>query len=564
MTARRDNKNFAVATDSQGNEMRVGDAMKEVAGENRQGEIINIFRSLFVFLHNRELTENNGVFIARAAQLVSVTPKSATGDLGKLNPALNAQLPMGGAMLMPPPATSINKGRMVNTLVVVTKGSNKGLMGVIKDVQGDSARVELATNNKILTINLGFLKRKDPKTGQTYALDTAGFGSYNGGAGGRPAAGGYDVNPYTGAPMNGGQTPALGGRTPAARFGQTPNPYATGAYGGGKTPNPYAAGGGGRTPAPGTWGGSGGKTPGWAGSGGKTPGWAGAGGAGGRTPAPGFADGGKTPGWAGAGAGGGRTPNPYAAGPSGGRTPAPPGAMYADPGSSRYGQGALHGAPTPYGGPTPGIQGAPTPAPIGGVNPYTAPTPYGAPTPFTAPTPFAAPTPGAALSAPTPGVTGATPYGAPTPYGAAPTPYGGPTNGTVPSAGGIPWDWALDFRNVLVEVGPSTKLGTRAPLHFQRGAVDGRRFGVEDVTPDELVKCVSLDDGAIEEIPAEYLRPVKPDGPGQLCICVVGESKGAQRTTQYENDGQWMMEPEVDDMGAMVMDGAGLCRLWRT
>lgn len=33
VTARRDNKNFAVATDSSGNEMKVGDAMKEVSGE---------------------------------------------------------------------------------------------------------------------------------------------------------------------------------------------------------------------------------------------------------------------------------------------------------------------------------------------------------------------------------------------------------------------------------------------------------------------------------------------------------------------------------------------------
>jgi transcription elongation factor SPT5 len=33
VTLRRENKNFAVAPDSQGNDMRVGDAMKEVEGE---------------------------------------------------------------------------------------------------------------------------------------------------------------------------------------------------------------------------------------------------------------------------------------------------------------------------------------------------------------------------------------------------------------------------------------------------------------------------------------------------------------------------------------------------
>ena len=131
------------------------------AVQNRSGEVINIFRSLFVFLYNREITDNNGVFVARAQSLVSVTPKSATGDLSKLNPALNAQLPYGAASLMPPPAATPNKNRLVNTLVVVVKGTSKGLMGVIKDVVGENARVELATNNKTLTINMASLKRKE-------------------------------------------------------------------------------------------------------------------------------------------------------------------------------------------------------------------------------------------------------------------------------------------------------------------------------------------------------------------------------------------------------------------
>ena len=62
---------------------------------------------------------------------------------------------------MAPPPVNPNKNRLVNTLVVVTKGTNKGLMGVIKDVLGQNARVELATNNKTLTINLAMLKRKE-------------------------------------------------------------------------------------------------------------------------------------------------------------------------------------------------------------------------------------------------------------------------------------------------------------------------------------------------------------------------------------------------------------------
>ena len=62
---------------------------------------------------------------------------------------------------MPPPATNVNKGRLVNTLVVIIKGGRKGLMGVIKDVLGESARIELVTNNKMELIPLTSLKRKE-------------------------------------------------------------------------------------------------------------------------------------------------------------------------------------------------------------------------------------------------------------------------------------------------------------------------------------------------------------------------------------------------------------------
>ncbi|WRT70749.1 uncharacterized protein IL334_007748 [Kwoniella shivajii] len=566
VTIRRDNKRFAVATDSQGNDMKVGDNMKETEGESRQGEVINIFRSLFVFLHNRDLTDNNGVFVARAQSLISVTPKSAVSDLGKMNPALNQQLPYGGASLMPPPPTNINRNRLINTLVVVVKGTSKGLLGTIRDIQGDNARVELKTNNKTLTIALTSLKRKDQKTGATFPLEAGGQSTFGRG----PAAGGYDVNPYSGAPTTGGQTPGgFGGRTPGARFGQTPNPYAAGAMGGGKTPNPYAAaaGAGGRTPAPG-WG-AGGKTPapGWGGAGGKTPGW---GGGGGKTPAPGFADGGRTPGWGASGMGG-KTPNPYGApaGPSGGRTPAPQGSMYgagANAGGPSYGNGPLT-APTPYGGPTPGIQSAPTPAAPS--NLYSAPTPYGAPTPFAGPPTYAAPTPGGPLSAPTPGMGGPTPYGAPTPFGGAPTPYGGgATNGGVAGPEGIAWDWALDFRNVIVEVGSSQKPNTRSPLHFQRGLHDGKRFGYDTIN-GELCHCISLDDpNTIEDIPAEYLKPSKPDQPGQMVVCVGAsgsqeQQRGLQRITQYENGGSWMMEMDPEDSSALVWEAIDLCRIWK-
>ena len=129
----------------------------------------------------------------------------------------------------------------------------------------------------------------------------------------------------------------------------------------------------------------------------------------------------------------------------------------------------------------------------------------------------------------------------------------------------IPFDWALDFRNVVVIVGPSSRAGTRNPIHYLRGAHDGKFFGY-DSTVGESAHCVSVENPKItEDIPAEYLRPARPDAAGQVVVCIAGgpEMKGQQRTTSYENDGQWMMEAEAGDMGALVIGEESLCRIWK-
>jgi transcription elongation factor SPT5 len=128
----------------------------------------------------------------------------------------------------------------------------------------------------------------------------------------------------------------------------------------------------------------------------------------------------------------------------------------------------------------------------------------------------------------------------------------------------VPWDWALDFRNVIVEIGPSAKPNTRSPLHFQRGAHDGKMFGYDGLS-GETVRCVPLDNpsGETEDVPAEYLRPARPTAAGQVVVIIAGEAKGQQRTTSYENDGQWMMEAEQGDAGMIFVAGESLCRIWK-
>lgn len=149
----------AIATDAQGYEIRISDNMKESEGEGRKGTVLHIHQSFYAFLHNRDILENGGVFVTRARSLVSVAPKgrSAGPDLSKLNPAI--AVPIGGMV----GSGMMGKGprdRLLGVTVQVTQGQFKSYVGIIKDVNGQMARVELQTQNKVITIDKEKLKRK--------------------------------------------------------------------------------------------------------------------------------------------------------------------------------------------------------------------------------------------------------------------------------------------------------------------------------------------------------------------------------------------------------------------
>ena len=115
--------------------------------------MLHIHQSFFAFLHNRDYTENGGVFVTRARSLASLAPKGmklANTDLSKMNPALS-----GGAGGMVGSGT-MGRGprdRLIGVSVTVIKGPNKGYVGTIKDTNGPHARVELLTGNKVITID---------------------------------------------------------------------------------------------------------------------------------------------------------------------------------------------------------------------------------------------------------------------------------------------------------------------------------------------------------------------------------------------------------------------------
>ena len=148
VTPRRD----AVATDRNGAEVRHGDTVREMYGEQRNGVVLHIHRS-FLFLHNKTQAENAGIIVVRTSNILTVSAKggrSGGPDLSKMNPALMKNN-MGGGSAMPPPK-SFGRDRMLGKTVLVRKGPFKGLVGIVKDSTDLQARVELHSKSKIVTI----------------------------------------------------------------------------------------------------------------------------------------------------------------------------------------------------------------------------------------------------------------------------------------------------------------------------------------------------------------------------------------------------------------------------
>lgn len=143
----------SIATDHNGFEIRIGDSVKEIQGDLRQGMILHIHRA-YAFLYNRELNENLGVFVTRTANLATVAAKGGriiTGpELNKMNPAM--QRKDGGMMPAPPVMRTGGYDRAIGQTVIVRQGPYKGLLGIIKDTTDVNARVELHSNLKTVSV----------------------------------------------------------------------------------------------------------------------------------------------------------------------------------------------------------------------------------------------------------------------------------------------------------------------------------------------------------------------------------------------------------------------------
>ncbi|KAH7036501.1 hypothetical protein BKA57DRAFT_540026 [Linnemannia elongata] len=288
ITQKRDSSR-AIATDAEGNSIQDGDSVREMTGAMREGKILHLFRT-YAFLYNREYMENSGVFVQSTRLVVSMASKSRAQPgmrLDTMNPAMmnmnrggfgdrGGRGGRGGAMMM-------GRGRggrdpLIDKTVTIIRGPHKGYLGIVKDASDSTARVELHTNCRIITV-------EKAKLAITNANGTT-----------TPVSSMSDMNPpSTPRAGNYGGYGGYGGMTPVRSGDMTPMHNS-----------------GSRTPA---WNNAGSKTPAWN-AGSKTPAWS----ASARTPNP-YADGSQTPAWD----AGSKTPR-YGGGSawdSGSRTPAP-------------------------------------------------------------------------------------------------------------------------------------------------------------------------------------------------------------------------------------------------
>ncbi|KAI4797212.1 hypothetical protein KUCAC02_025255, partial [Chaenocephalus aceratus] len=204
---RKDNR-FAVALDSEQNNIHVKDIVKVIDGPHsgREGEIRHLFRG-FAFLHCKKLVENGGMFVCKTRHLVLAggsKPRDVTnftvGGFAPMSPRITSPMHHGGGRR--------RDNDLIGQTVRISQGPYKGYIGVVKDATESTARVELHSTCQTISVDRQRLTTMGAKrhSGQTSTHGrTPMYGSQT------PM---YGTGSRT--PMYGSQTPVqeAGSRTP--------------------------------------------------------------------------------------------------------------------------------------------------------------------------------------------------------------------------------------------------------------------------------------------------------------------------------------------------------------
>uniref|UniRef100_A0A8D1JSX1 Transcription elongation factor SPT5 n=4 Tax=Boreoeutheria TaxID=1437010 RepID=A0A8D1JSX1_PIG len=241
VTRKKDNR-FAVALDSEQNNIHVKDIVKVIDGPHsgREGEIRHLFRS-FAFLHCKKLVENGGMFVCKTRHLVLAggsKPRDVTnftvGGFAPMSPRISSPMhpsaggqrggfgsPGGGGGGM-----SRGRGRRDNELigqtVRISQGPYKGYIGVVKDATESTARVELHSTCQTISVDRQRLttvgSRRPGGMTSTYGR-TPMYGSQT------PMYGSGSRTPMYGSQtplQDGSRTPHYGSQTPLHDGSRTP------------------------------------------------------------------------------------------------------------------------------------------------------------------------------------------------------------------------------------------------------------------------------------------------------------------------------------------------------
>lgn len=269
--------------DSKGNEIKIGDSVIEKLGARREGEILFI-QNQQVFVVSKKIIENAGVFVLNTSNIEAVASKgnmlNNSLDLSKLNPDIISKMgPPSSAIPRPQqngPAREVAIGKTVR----IRSAGYKGQLGIVKDVNGDKATIELHSKNKHITVDKRKLTYYNREGGEGISYDELvnrrgrvprGRMGPSYVSAGNPVAGGVPGMDGPSA-LPGGMTPGWnnafdGGKTPAVNAG---GPGGASAWGGASNWGGQANGGAS------TWGPSGGSSA-WGGQGtGATSTWGGA------------------------------------------------------------------------------------------------------------------------------------------------------------------------------------------------------------------------------------------------------------------------------------------------
>ncbi|KAK3101764.1 hypothetical protein FSP39_006184 [Pinctada imbricata] len=227
VTRKRDTRN-AVALDSENNNIQVKDIVKVIDGPHsgRQGEIMHLYRS-YAFLMSRTMTENGGYFVCRTRHLVLAGGSKSANNAGltvtgfaPMSPRISSPAhPSGGGAVG---AGNMTPGRgrggglskrdreLIGQTVRIIQGPFKGYIGIVKDATESTARVELHSSCKTISVDRSRLS-------SLHGGRTTGVRTEYATPGRTPTHLGSQT------PMYGSRTPMYGSQTPLHDGSRTPN-----------------------------------------------------------------------------------------------------------------------------------------------------------------------------------------------------------------------------------------------------------------------------------------------------------------------------------------------------